>query len=43
MFGVENLVIVETSDVILVMDRRKNQELGAVMKYLEKNKLDELL
>lgn len=42
-FGVNNLIIVESADVILVMDRIKTQEMETVIKYLEENELNELL
>ena len=42
-FGVKDLIIVDTPDVILVMDSIKNQEMETVIRYLEKNKLSDLL
>ena len=35
--GVENLVIVETGDAVLVMDRDRNQEVKKIVEYLKGN------
>jgi mannose-1-phosphate guanylyltransferase len=41
--GVRDLVIVDTPDALLVADRQRAQQIGDVVKLLEKKKRDELL
>jgi mannose-1-phosphate guanylyltransferase len=41
--GVKDLVIVDTPDALLIADRRRAQQVGDVVKLLEKKKRDELL
>ena len=41
--GVENLIVVDTPDALLVADRARAQEVGDVVKALEKRKRDDLL
>ncbi len=41
--GVKNLIIVDTPDALLVVDRKRAQQVGEVVKALEKQKRDELL
>ncbi len=43
LLGVENLVIVETDDALLIADRSRSQQVGDIVKALEKLKRDELL
>ena len=43
LLGVENLVIVETEDALLIADRSRSQQVGDLVKILEKQKRDELL
>jgi mannose-1-phosphate guanylyltransferase len=43
LLGVENLIIVDTPDALLVADRSRAQQVGDIVKLLEKNKRDELL
>ena len=41
--GAENLVIVETEDALLIADRSRSQQVGDIVKLLEKQKRDHLL
>ena len=41
--GVENLIVVDTPDALLVADRSRAQEVGDVVKALEKRRRDDLL
>ncbi|PYU28904.1 MAG: mannose-1-phosphate guanylyltransferase [Acidobacteria bacterium] len=41
--GVSNLVVVETSDALLVCSRERAQDVGRVVKWLEQNRLHKLL
>jgi mannose-1-phosphate guanylyltransferase len=41
--GVRDLVIVDTSDALLIVDRHRAQEVGAMVKLLEKQRRDDLL
>ncbi|MCI0404323.1 MAG: NTP transferase domain-containing protein [Acidobacteria bacterium] len=41
--GVEDLIVVETSDALLVCSRERAQDVGKVVHYLEKKKLKRLL
>jgi mannose-1-phosphate guanylyltransferase len=43
LLGVENLIVVDTPDALLVADRARAQEVGDVVKALEKRKRDDLL
>ena len=43
LLGVQNLVVVETPDALLVADRSRSQEVGEVVKLLEKQRRHELL
>lgn len=43
LLGVKDLVIVDTSDALLIADRRRAQEVGAIVKELEQRKRDDLL
>ena len=40
--GVENLVVVETKDAVLVVDKDKTQDVKAVIEHLQKNKREEI-
>jgi len=41
--GVENLIVVDTPDALLVADRSRAQQVGDVVKSLEKRKREDLL
>lgn len=41
--GVSNLVVVETSDAILITTRERSQDVGAIVKYLNENKITDLI
>ncbi|MGH9702983.1 MAG: mannose-1-phosphate guanylyltransferase, partial [Candidatus Acidiferrales bacterium] len=41
--GVHNLVVVETSDALLVCDRSRTQDVGKIVKWIEDQKLKNLL
>jgi mannose-1-phosphate guanylyltransferase len=41
--GVENLVIVETDDALLVCSKERSQDVGAIVRQLERRKLTELV
>jgi mannose-1-phosphate guanylyltransferase len=43
LLGVKNLIIVDTPDALLIADRSKSQEVGDIVKLLEKNGREELL
>jgi mannose-1-phosphate guanylyltransferase len=41
--GVSNLVVVETSDALLICARERAQDVGKLVKWLEQRKLKNLL
>ena len=41
--GVSNLIVMDTPDALLVADRGSAQQVGEVVKTLEKRKRDDLL
>ena len=41
--GIKDLVIVDTPDALLIADRSRSQEVGDLVKQLEKQRRDELL
>jgi mannose-1-phosphate guanylyltransferase len=43
LLGVKDLVIVDTPDALLIADRSRSQEVGELVKLIEKQKRDELL
>jgi mannose-1-phosphate guanylyltransferase len=43
LLGVKDLIIVDTPDALLVADRSRAQQVGDIVKLLEKNKREELL
>jgi mannose-1-phosphate guanylyltransferase len=43
LIGVDNLVVVDTPDALLIVDRSKAQDVGQLVKLLEKQKRNELL
>lgn len=43
LLGVRNLVIVDTSDALLIADRERAQDVGKLVKQLEEQRRDELL
>lgn len=43
LLGVRDLVVVETPDALLVADRARSQEVGEIVKLLEKQRREELL
>jgi mannose-1-phosphate guanylyltransferase len=43
LLGVENLIVVDTPDALLVADRARAQQVGEVVKLLEKRKREDLL
>lgn len=43
LLGVKDLVVVDTPDALLVMDRKRAQDVGQIVKLLEKQKRDSLL
>jgi mannose-1-phosphate guanylyltransferase len=43
LLGVENLVIVETEDALLIADRSRSQQVGDLVKLLEKQQRHHLL
>jgi mannose-1-phosphate guanylyltransferase len=43
LLGVNNLIVVDTPDALLVADRKRAQQVGDIVKLLEKNRRDELL
>jgi mannose-1-phosphate guanylyltransferase len=43
LLGVTNLIVVDTPDALLVADRARAQQVGEIVKVLERNKRDDLL
>lgn len=43
LLGIENLVVVDTADALLVADRSRAQQVGEIVKILEKRKREDLL
>jgi mannose-1-phosphate guanylyltransferase len=43
LLGVKNLIVVDTPDALLVADRSRAQQVGDLVKLLEKSRRDELL
>jgi mannose-1-phosphate guanylyltransferase len=43
LLGVEDLVVVDTPDALLIADRQRSQQVGEIVKLLEKQKREELL
>jgi mannose-1-phosphate guanylyltransferase len=43
LLGVNNLVVVDTPDALLIADRNRAQEVGAIVKTLEQRRRDDLL
>jgi hypothetical protein len=43
LLGVRDLIVVDTPDALLIADRSRAQEVGNLVKQLEKSKRDELL
>ena len=43
LLGVKNLIVVDTPDALLVADRSRAQQVGDIVKLLEKNRREELL
>ena len=43
LLGVKDLIVVDTPDALLVADRKRAQEVGALVKALEEKRRDELL
>ena len=43
LLGVKDLVVVDTPDALLIADRSRAQEVGAIVKALEQRKRDDLL
>ena len=43
LLGVKDLIIVDTPDALLVADRSRAQQVGDIVKLLEKNNREELL
>jgi mannose-1-phosphate guanylyltransferase len=43
LLGVKDLVVVDTPDALLIADRNRAQEVGAIVKALEQRKRDDLL
>jgi len=43
LLGVKDLIIVDTPDALLVADRSRAQQVGDIVKLLEKNQREELL
>jgi mannose-1-phosphate guanylyltransferase len=43
LLGVKDLIVVDTPDALLVADRSRAQQVGDIVKLLEKNKREELL
>jgi len=41
--GVKDIVVVETEDALLVTTRERSQDVGKLVKELERKKLDKLL
>ena len=43
LLGVRDLIVVDTPDALLVADRSRAQQVGDLVKLLEKSRRDELL
>jgi len=43
LLGVKNLIVVDTPDALLIADRSRAQQVGEIVKLLEKNQREELL
>jgi hypothetical protein len=43
LLGVNNLVVVDTPDALLIADRNRAQDVGAIVKALEQRRRDDLL
>jgi hypothetical protein len=43
LIGVNDLIVVDTPDALLIVDRKRAQQVGDVVKLLEKNGREELL
>jgi mannose-1-phosphate guanylyltransferase len=43
LLGVDDLIVVDTPDALLVAGRRRAQEVGGLVKILERQKRDDLL
>ena len=43
LLGVKDLVVVDTPDALLIADRNRAQEVGAIVKALEQRKREDLL
>jgi mannose-1-phosphate guanylyltransferase len=43
LLGVKDLIVVDTPDALLIADRNRAQEVGAIVKELENRKRDDLL
>jgi len=43
LLGVKDLVVVDTPDALLIADRARSQEVGELVKKLEKQHRDDLL
>jgi hypothetical protein len=41
--GVSNLIVIDTPDALLIADRNSAQQVGEIVKVLEKQKRDDLL
>jgi mannose-1-phosphate guanylyltransferase len=41
--GVNNLIVVETADALLICPRDRAQDVGKIVKWLEEQKLNQLL
>ena len=43
LLGVKDLIIVDTPDALLIADRGRAQQVGEIVKLLEKNQREDLL
>jgi hypothetical protein len=43
LLGVKDLIVVDTPDALLIADRNRAQEVGAIVKELEQRKREDLL
>jgi Mannose-1-phosphate guanylyltransferase len=43
LLGVKDLIVVDTPDALLIADRNRAQQVGELVKALEKRKRDDLL
>ena len=43
LLGIKDLIVVDTPDALLIADRSRAQEVGAIVKELEERKRDDLL